>query len=253
MVVLGANPDGYNINKDCGSQHVGLMCDEVKKCGADLGIAVDGDGDRIKICDNEGKIIASDQLIAFLAKYLQTTGANKSKPVVSTKLSNTGLERYITKELGLEYFITGVGERNVIKTLKEKGGVVGGEESGHIVLLDYAKSGDALMTALTTIKGIVDSAKKVNKIFPLFEEDYLYFENFATKNTAMVKEIVVNDELVKVLDEVSQKMKNHGRVVIHPSGTEPKIRVWVCGNNKELVESCGKKLWDKIESLAKGA
>lgn len=253
VVVLGANPDGYNINKDCGSQHVGLMCDEVKKCGADLGIAVDGDGDRIKICDNEGKIIASDQLIAFLAKYLQTTGANKSKPVVSTKLSNTGLERYITKELGLEYFITGVGERNVIKTLKEKGGVVGGEESGHIVLLDYAKSGDALMTALTTIKGIVDSAKKVNKIFPLFEEDYLYFENFATKNTAMVKEIVVNDELVKVLDEVSQKMKNHGRVVIHPSGTEPKIRVWVCGNNKELVESCGKKLWDKIESLAKGA
>ena len=253
VIALGANPDGYNINRNCGSQHVATMCDEVKKCGANLGIAVDGDGDRIKISDNDGKIIGSDQMIAFLARYLQASGENKSRPIVSTKLSNTGLERYIVNELGLEYFITGVGERNVIKTLKEKGGVVGGEESGHIVLLDYAKSGDAMMTALTAIKGIAEAAKKANEIFPLFREDYLYFENFTTKNNAMVKEIAANDDLAKVLEEVCKEMAGHGRVVIHPSGTEPKIRVWVCGDDNALVKSCGQKLWNKIESLAQSA
>ncbi len=253
LVILGANPDGYNINKDCGSQHVGAMCDEVRKCGADLGVAVDGDGDRIKISDNNGNLIGSDQLIAFLAKYLQQKEENKSRPIVSTKLSNTGLERYVTSELWLKYFVTGVGERNVIKTLKEEGGVIGGEESGHIVLLDYAKSGDAMMTALITIKGIIDSAKKVNEIFPLFKEDFLYYENFTTANKEQVKEITANNELAIILDEVVQEMKGHGRVVIHPSGTEPKIRVWVCGDDENLVKSCGQKLWDKIENLAKSA
>lgn len=251
--VLGAAPDGYNINKDCGSQHVEAMLEEVKKQQADLGIAVDGDGDRIKVCDEKGCLIKSDQMIAFLAGYLQQKGENRSRPIVSTKLSNTGLERYIKSVLGLEYYVSAVGERHVIKLLKEKGGVVGGEESGHIVLLDYVKSGDAMMTALTFIKGVVEAKCKASQIFPLFEEDFLYFENFAVKNMAQVKEITADARLKALLDEVCKKMDGHGRVVIHPSGTEPKIRVWVCGDDETLVKDCGQRLWKQIENLAQSA
>ena len=253
VVAIGVSPDGYNINKDCGSQHVEAMLEEVKNQRADLGIAVDGDGDRIKVCNEKGVLIKSDQLIAFLAKYLQQSGENRSRPIVSTKLSNTGLERYIKNILGLEYYVSAVGERHVIKLLKEKGVVIGGEESGHIVLLDYVKSGDAMMTALMLIKGLVALGQKSSEIFPLFKEDFLYFENFAVKNMAQVKEITSDAGLAKILDCTSQEMIGHGRVVIHPSGTEPKIRVWVCGDDENLVKSCGQKLWNKIEDLAKSA
>ena len=250
VVVIGAAPDGYNINRDCGSQHVEAMLAEVKKRNADLGIAVDGDGDRIKLCDNEGKLIKSEQLMAFLAKYLQESGDNRGRPFASTKLSNTALERYITQILGLEYYSTNVGERPVIKSLKEHGGVIGGEESGHIVLLDYAKSGDAMMTALKVVQGIVASGKKPSEIFPLFEDDCLYFENFKTTSPAQVKEITAQTELQELADDLSSKIQGHGRVVIHPSGTEPKIRIWVCGDDEIQVKEYGKKLWDKIESLS---
>ncbi len=246
---LGITPDGRNINRDCGSQHVEAMLMEVKNQKADLGVAVDGDGDRIKFCDDEGNVIKSEQLMAFLAMYLQKTGENKSRPFASTKLSNTALERYITQDLGLKYLSTGVGERAVIKALKEEGGVIGGEESGHIVLLDYAKSGDAMMTALTAIKGIIASGKKVSEIFPLFTDDFLYFENFKTSTTALVKEIANHSELQELVRELSAQIGNNGRVVIHPSGTEPKIRVWVCGADEALVKDFGQKLWSKIEDL----
>ncbi len=250
VISLGITPDGRNINRACGSQHVEALLATVKEQQADLGVAVDGDGDRIKFCDNEGRLVKSEHLMAFLASYLEKIGENKGRPFASTKLSNTALERYITQVLGLKYLSTGVGERAVIKALKEEGGVIGGEESGHIVLLDYAKSGDAMMTALTAIKGIIASGQKVSDIFPLFADDFLYFENFKTATTAMVKEIANHPELQDLVKELSNKIENQGRVVIHPSGTEPKIRVWVCGADEKLVNDCGQKLWAKIENLS---
>lgn len=249
VIVLGATPDGCNINRDCGSQHVDAMLEVVKNQKADLGIAVDGDGDRIKICDNKGKLIRCEQVLAFLAQYLESTGENKKRVFASTKLSNTALERFITERLGLEYYSTNVGERPVIKALKEHGGVIGGEESGHIVLLDYAKSGDAMMTALMLIKGIKAQGKKTDEIFPIFEEDYLFFENPRTANTAQVKEIATHPELMEIYNDACQKMAGSGRVVIHPSGTEPRIRVWLCGNKPDIVDEYGRKLVSKIESL----
>lgn len=250
VFVLGNKPDGYNINRDCGSQHPEKMLEEIKKQNADLGIAVDGDGDRIKVGDNDGKPVKSEQLMAFIATYLEKTGENKKRAFASTKLSNTALERYISQDLGLKYVSTGVGERPVIKALKDEGGVIGGEESGHIVLLDYAKSGDAMMTFLKVLQGLKSEEKKASQVFPLFEDDFLYFENYKTKNNAQVKEITQAEELKNLVDELSKKISGHGRIVIHPSGTEPKIRIWVCGDDENTVNEFGKQLWNKIEELA---
>lgn len=249
VISIGCQPDGHNINKDCGSQHPETLLSSVADNKADLGLAVDGDGDRIKLCDNNGKLIKSEQLMAFLAKDMQDSGENKNRPFATTKLSNTALERYITENLGLKYLSTAVGERAVIKALKENGGVIGGEESGHIVLLDYAKSGDAMMTALRVIKGVLASGKRLSEIFPLFENDFLYFENFKVASSAKVKEIAADNALQTLLQDINTKISGHGRAVIHPSGTEPKIRVWVCGDNQKQVDDYGHQLWHKLEEL----
>lgn len=251
VFVLGNKPDGYNINRDCGSQHPQAMLEAIKVNHADLGIAVDGDGDRIKVGDDKGQLIKSEQLMAFLAKFLEESGENKNRAFASTKLSNTALERYITQVLGLKYISTGVGERPVIKALKENGGVIGGEESGHIVLLDYSKSGDAMVTFLKVLQGLAQIGKKASEIFPLFDDDFLYFENFKVQTNAQVKEIASKAELKELIDDLSTKIGGHGRVVIHPSGTEPKIRVWVCGDDEDLVKEYGQMLWNKIELMSK--
>ena len=247
---LGVEPDGFNINRDCGSQHPQKMSDMVKSKKADLGIAVDGDGDRVKIADDKGRLIKGEQLMAFLAKFLEENGENKGRPIASTKLSNTALERYVVDVLNLEYLSTDVGERPIIKILKKKGGIFGGEESGHILLLDYAKSGDAMMTALKVLQGLSRFGKKASKIFPLFKEDFTYFENYSVSSAAKVKKITRKTELKELLAELSNKIAGHGRVVIHPSGTEPKIRIWVCGDDEAMVNGFGQQLWDLIEKLS---
>ncbi|MCQ2741301.1 MAG: phosphoglucosamine mutase [Alphaproteobacteria bacterium] len=250
IVPLGTMPDGYNINRDCGSQHVETMLQKVRETGADVGIAVDGDGDRIKISDEKGSLIKSEQLMAFLVKDMEENGENKGRGFASTKLSNTALERYVTQELKQPYYSTGVGERLVIKALKEHGGVVGGEESGHIVLLEYAKSGDAMMTALRFLKGAKSCHKKVSEIFPLFDEDFLYFENFKASSREQVKKIAANAEIQDLVNELNRNISGSGRVVIHPSGTEPKIRVWVCGADAQTVKNYGNLLLEKIAQIA---
>ena len=249
VVVCGVEPNGYNINNDCGSQHPEVMLELVKKHKADMGIAVDGDGDRIKVADNEGNLIKSEQLMAFLLQYMESCGENKGRCFASTKLSNTALERFVTQKLGLKYVSTGVGERAVIKALKDCGGAIGGEESGHIVLLDYARSGDAMMTFLKFVQGVIASGKKVAQNFPLYKDDFLYFQNFKVATMASVKEITAKTDLHNLVKQLENNMKNCGRVVIHPSGTEPKIRIWVCGNDEAKVADCGQKLWSMIEKL----
>ena len=251
VVTLGDKPDGYNINRDCGSQHVEAMLEKVKETKADVGVAVDGDGDRIKVCDERGVLIKSEHLMAFLAKDMEQSGENKGRAFASTKLSNTALERYITQDLHLPYISTSVGERPVIKALKEKGGALGGEESGHIVLLDYSKSGDAMMTFLRFLKAVKCTGKKLSEIFPLFKDDFLFFENFKASSREQVRAVCDSTELQGLVAKLSEEIKDKGRVVIHPSGTEPKIRIWVCGDNQEQVQNFGTQLKQKIEFLAK--
>lgn len=249
VVKLGCDPDGFNINRDCGSQHVESMLAKVKEVKADFGVAVDGDGDRIKVCNEKGELIKSEQLIAFLAKYLQESGELKSRPVVSTVLSNTGLEKFVLNDLGLKYYSTPVGERHVVEKMRQEDGAVGGEESGHIVLSDYSRSGDAMMVALVLARGLNFYKKKMSEIFPIFEFEPLVFENPRFESREQVRSIVANKELQEVLAQCQKLLQGVGRAVIHPSGTEPLIRVWVCGKNENLVHDISKVLLDKIDQL----
>ncbi len=249
VIALACCPDGCNINRECGSQHPEAMQAEVRKQKADFGIAVDGDGDRIKVCDDQGRLIRSEQLIAFLARYLQESGENKSRPVVSTILSNTALEKFVREELGLDYYSTPVGERPVVEKMLETGGAVGGEESGHIVLSDYGCSGDAMMAALVLARGLKASGQKMSAVFPLFAEDHLFFENPRLQSREQVKEIAGNERLQAAFRQYCEELKGIGRVVLRPSGTEPLIRVWVCGSDADKVDAAGRHLKTLIEQL----
>lgn len=250
VIAMAVEPNGKNINLDCGSMHPEKMTEQVKDSGADLGIAVDGDGDRIIVCDEKGNKVKSEQVIGFLAQYMDEQGLLKGRAVVSTVLSNTALERFI-KGKGWPYYSTPVGERHVIAKMKEVGGVVGGEESGHLVVLDYCKSGDALVVSLLLAAGLRKSGKKMSEIFPLFELDPFVFVNPRFESRDQVKALVKDEDVVKVIEECRARIEGQGRVFVHPSGTEPLIRVWVSGRDAALVQELNDKMVEAIQAAAK--
>ena len=241
-------PNGLNINRDCGSTHPQAMMKKVLETGAAMGIAVDGDGDRIIVCNDKGEKIASEQVIGYLAQYLDKTGKLNGRPVVSTVLSNTGLENFI-KSMGLDYYSTPIGERHVVAKMQEVNGAVGGEESGHVVLADYSRTGDALMVALMLAQAVKADGKPMSRIFPIFEMEPMAFVNPRFDSRDQVKRIVGDPSFNKLLEECRAEIAGQGRIVIHPSGTEPLIRVWVCGKDAGLVNLLNKRLVEKAESL----
>ena len=234
VITLSDTPDGYNINKDCGSQHTENLQKVVVESKAQLGIAVDGDGDRIIICDENGNRIDGDQIIAFLATYFHEHGMLKANAVVATIWSNLGLEKYLHR-LGINYYRSAVGERYVIEKMREFGSNVGGEESGHMVLSDYATTGDALITALIISLGLIESTKKMSEIFPLFEKCPCKISNIRFLSVGEAVYALNAPSVQEIIVKAKKQIEDMGSVIVRKSGTEPVIKVRVEGEDEKLV------------------
>lgn len=235
VISLGDKPNGCNINEKCGSQHTEMLSQTVVENNFDMGIAVDGDGDRIIICDEKGKRLDGDQIIAYLATYLHKHKMLKGNAVVSTVYSNLGLGKYI-RSLGLEHHASAVGERYVIEKMREANSNLGGEESGHMVLSDYAKTGDALYAALIVSLGIKESSKKVSEIFPVFTPFPSETRNLRFDNKEIIEKIMSAQEVKEAITQISERLQGHGMILVRKSGTEPVIRLKVEDENADTAK-----------------
>lgn len=246
VIAIGNIPDGYNINKECGSTDTALIEKTVVANGADIGIALDGDGDRAIVCDEKGKRVAGDQLIGFFGGYLKSQKKLTGNGVVTTEFSNLGMSKYV-KSLGLDYHVVDVGEYNIITKMREIGGNVGGEENGHIFLSDYSKSVDGLIVGIKVCEALLNTKKKMSEIFPVFKPFPMNLTNIRFDNREQINQAIDNKESQKVIKEVKKAMKD-GSVVIRKSGTEPVIRLCLQAEDGELVDAMTNKLIALFES-----
>ena len=249
VISLSDSPDGYNINRECGSQHTENLCNTVVKKHCSLGIAVDGDGDRIIICDENGNRLNGDQIIAYLAKYLKEHNLLKGNAVVSTLYSNMGLGKYI-RSLGLEHHVSAVGERYVIEKMRETGSNLGGEESGHMVLSDYSRTGDALIAAIIVCLGIFESGKKVSEIFPVFSPFPTEAHNLRFDNKETIEKILNNPQVKQCVADITARLNGHGSLIIRKSGTEPVLRLKIEDEDANVAAKEAQTLLDCINQCA---
>ncbi len=241
VCVLNSNPNGENINQDCGSTHPNIISEKVRELGYDIGISLDGDGDRLIICDEKGKIIDGDLIICTIAKFMLEENRLKRNKVVLTVMSNLGAERFL-EGLGLEVFRTPVGDRNVIAKMQEVGSILGGEQSGHIVLSTYSKTGDGILSALQIIAFLVKNELKTSSILNLFQKVPQKLVNVHFDRNHKIN---LNDEkYLELLTKLENKMGKDGRILVRKSGTENLIRIMVEGENelknKDILEELEK-------------
>lgn len=250
IISINNEPNGYNINENCGSQHTDELAKTVVESKADFGIAVDGDGDRIILVDNDGKVIDGDQLLCFLANYMKKQGTLDNNIVVSTEWSNLGLNEYLSKN-GFKYFKSKVGERYVIDLMREKDAVLGGELVGHIVLSKHARSGDAAVTAVVIALAYLDEKKKMSEIFPLFNPYPCVIENIRFSDKEFMLESVEHDDVKEALIKAKQELGDDSNLIARKSGTEPVIKLRVEGKDAKLVEEIATRLKGLIEKYKK--
>ena len=234
VITIGNQPDGKNINKDCGSQHTEKLSQMVQETHAQMGIAVDGDGDRIIIIDELGNRLDGNQIIAFLAQTLKASGQLKNDSVVATIMSNIGLDKYL-QSLGITTYRSAVGEKNVILKMREIGANLGGEESGHMVLSDFSKTGDGMIVALTVASGFLQSGQKMSELFPVFQP-YPCSEidtYFVDKNELLLAN--QDSEVLATAEKVRQTLGVEGQVIVRKSGTEPLIKVKIMGTDYDYI------------------
>lgn len=244
VISLGVSPDGTNINEECGSTHPEAMAKMVREYRADIGIALDGDADRLVICDEKGVVVDGDQIMAIIAAASHKAGTLKGGGVVATVMSNLGLERQLNT-LGLSLERTAVGDRYVMQRMREGGFNVGGEQSGHLILSDFSTTGDGLIAALQVLAVMVETDKPMSALGRQFEPVPQLLENvrFAggkPLEAAAVKEAIADGEA---------QLNGAGRIVVRASGTEPLIRIMAEGDDPALV----KKVVKSIASAVKAA
>jgi phosphoglucosamine mutase len=231
VVPIGVAPDGFNINDNCGSTATDAMCSQVVSHGADLGIALDGDADRLLIADETGRLVDGDQLMGLIARDWASRGRLKGGGVVSTVMSNLGLERYL-KGVGLDFFRTQVGDRYVVEKMREGAFNLGGEQSGHIIMSDYGTTGDGLVAALQLLAILVATGKKASNICRVFEPLPQLLRNIRFGNGEPLEDSAVKN----IIAEGKDRLKDSGRLLIRKSGTEPLIRVMAEGEDQALVD-----------------
>lgn len=245
VVTYGVEPDGFNINKHCGSTDTRTMCRMVREHGADIGIALDGDADRVLVADETGALLDGDQLMATVAESWHEAGRLTGGGVVATVMSNLGLEHYV-QGLGLELVRTQVGDRYVVEHMRAKGFNVGGEQSGHIVLSDYTTTGDGLIAAMEVLSAMVRSGRKLSEVGRKFEPLPQILENVRFSGKPPLDHADVRD----AIQHGEGRLGNTGRLLIRKSGTEPLIRVMAEGEDPALVQGVVTEIVTAIEQVA---
>jgi phosphoglucosamine mutase len=245
VIAIGVDPDGFNINKECGSTDLAAAIAKVRETRADIGIALDGDADRVLIIDERGHVVDGDQLLAVIAESWKEDGRLLRPGIVATVMSNLGLERHLAG-VGLELARTPVGDRYVLERMRAHGYNVGGEQSGHIILSDYTTTGDGFVAALQVLAVIRRQQKPVSQVCHRFEPLPQVLRNVRYKNGQPLDNAVVKSAIVAA----EEKLGRDGRLLVRPSGTEPVIRVMGEGDDKNLVEAV---VDDIVEALNNAA
>jgi phosphoglucosamine mutase len=248
VIKIGVEPNGRNINDKCGSTAPDLLVNKVKEFRADIGIALDGDADRVVIVDEKGQIVDGDQLMAVIAESWHRRGKLSAGGVVATVMSNLGLERYL-KSQGLGLVRTPVGDRYVVEHMRKHGYNVGGEQSGHIVLSDFTTTGDGLVSALQVLACVVATGKPVSEVCARFTPLPQVLKNVRYANGKPLEDTRVR----KAIEGAQQKLGEKGRIVIRPSGTEPVIRVMAEGDDETLVNAVVGDIVDAVKVAAQAA
>ena len=245
VIPLGVKPDGFNINRDCGSTSTAEMCKAVVEHGAHLGIALDGDADRVLLADEKGRMIDGDQVMAMIADSWRRTGRLQGGGIVATVMSNLGLERFLQK-IGLALIRVQVGDRYVVEHMREYGFNVGGEQSGHIILLDYNTTGDGLIAALEVLANIVRSGKPASEVCRLFDPLPQLLRNVRYNGT-----LPLDTDVVKTaIRRGEARLGGTGRLLIRKSGTEPVVRVMAEGEDETLIATVVSDICAAVERAA---
>jgi phosphoglucosamine mutase len=248
VVTIGNEPNGTNINLECGSTHPDALQKKVHEVRADIGIALDGDADRVIIVDENGTVIDGDQLMAVVAETWAQDGTLRGNGIVATVMSNLGLERFLGDK-GLSLARTKVGDRYVVEHMRSHDFNVGGEQSGHIVLSDHGTTGDGLVAALQILAAVKRTGKTVSEICHRFDPVPQLLRNVRFSGGKPLEDAVVKQAIA----EAEAELAKSGRLVIRPSGTEPLIRVMAEGDDKEQVERIVNGLVDVIASVRSAA
>ena len=246
VITLGVNPNGININDRCGSTHPQALCETVVASGANIGIALDGDADRLIVADERGEIVDGDQIMAALGLAWAADGRLRGGGIVATIMSNLGLERRLASE-GLTLERTKVGDRYVLERMREGGFNVGGEQSGHMILSDHATTGDVTIAALQLLAALIDSGKPASEFLHLFDKVPQLLKNV---RYAKGQRPLDADAVKTAIADGEHELGGAGRVVIRASGTEPVIRVMAEGDNADRVTQVVDRICAAVEQAA---
>jgi len=245
IIPIGVTPNGTNINDKCGSTHPELLQETVVASGANIGIALDGDADRLIIVDEHGRVVDGDQIMALIGASWARNGTLKGGGVVATVMSNLGLERFLQGQ-GLTLERTAVGDRYVLERMRSGGFNVGGEQSGHMILSDYGTTGDGLVAALQVLAELVRTGKPASDVLHQFEPVPQLLKNVRFSGGKPLEA----ESVKRIIADAEAELSGSGRLVIRPSGTEPVIRVMAEGDDATQVESVVDRICDAVKAAA---